>query len=157
MLLNILIIIVILGYLIEVWLDYLNQSTARNPLDPKIANLYDPKERERSIEYSATKSRLGFYSSSFSTAIMILALGLGWFAKVDNWVRDRFDNQIVISLAFIGSLSVISWVLNLPFQLYSIFGIEERYGFNKTTPKTFITDTIKGTLLSILIGGALLS
>lgn len=157
MLLNALIVIVILGYLIEVWLDYLNQSTARNPLDPKIANLYDPKERERSIEYSATKSLFGFYSSSFSTAIMILALGLGWFADLDNWVRDRFDNQIVISLVFIGSLSVISWVLNLPFQLYSIFGIEERYGFNKTTPKTFITDTIKGTLLSVLIGGALLS
>ena len=157
MILNALIVIVILGYLIEVWLDYLNQSTARNPLDPKIANLYDPNERERSIEYSATKSRFGFYSSSFSTAIMILALGLGWFANLDNWVRDRFDNQIVISLVFIGALSVISWVLNLPFQLYSIFGIEERYGFNKTTPKTFITDTIKGTLLSVLIGGALFS
>jgi STE24 endopeptidase len=63
----------------------------------------------------------------------------------------------VVSLIFIGLLSVISWVLNLPFQLYSIFGIEERYGFNKTTPKTFITDTIKGTLLSVLIGGVLLS
>jgi STE24 endopeptidase len=157
MLLNALIVIVILGYLIEVWLDHLNQSTARNPLDPKIAKLYDPKERERSIEYSATKSRFGFYASSFSTAIMILALGLGWFADLDNWVRDDFDNQIVVSLIFIGLLSVISWVLNLPFQLYSIFGIEERYGFNKTTPKTFITDTIKGTLLSVLIGGVLLS
>ncbi|MFM8921859.1 MAG: M48 family metallopeptidase [Candidatus Nanopelagicaceae bacterium] len=157
MLLNALVIIVIAAYLIETLLDYLNQSTARNPLDPKISNLYDAKERERSIEYSAVKTRFAFYSSSFSAAIMILALGFGWFAVLDQWVRDRFDNQIVISLVFIASLSVISWVLNLPFQLYSIFGIEARYGFNKTTPKTFITDTIKGTVLTILLGGGLLT
>lgn len=157
MLLNALVIIVIAAYLIETLLDYLNQSTARNPLDPKISNLYDAKERERSIEYSAVKTRFAFNSSSFSAAIMILALGFGWFAVLDQWVRDRFDNQIVISLVFIASLSVISWVLNLPFQLYSIFGIEARYGFNKTTPKTFITDTIKGTVLTILLGGGLLT
>ncbi|MFM7859943.1 MAG: M48 family metallopeptidase [Candidatus Nanopelagicaceae bacterium] len=157
MLLNALVIIVIAAYLIETLLDYLNQSTARNPLDPKISNLYDAKERERSIEYSAVKTRFAFNSSSFSAAIMILALGFGWFAVLDQWVRDRFDNQIVISLVFIASLSVISWVLNLPFQLYTIFGIEARYGFNKTTPKTFITDTIKGTVLTILLGGGLLT
>lgn len=157
MLLNALVVIVIAAYLIETLLDYLNQSTARNPLDPKIANLYDANERERSIEYSAVKTRFAFYSSSFSAVTMILALGYGWFALLDSWVRDRFDNQIVISLVFISSLSVISWLLNLPFQLYSIFGIEARYGFNKTTPKTFITDTIKATILSVLIGGALLT
>ena len=157
MLLNALVIIVIAAYLIETLLDYLNQSTARNPLDPKIANLYDAKERERSIEYSAVKTRFAFYSSSFSAAIMIIALGFGWFAALDSWVRDRFNNQIVISLVFIAGLSVISWVLNLPFQLYSIFGIEARYGFNKITPKTFVTDTIKGTLLTILLGGGLLT
>ena len=157
MLLNALIIIVIAAYLIETLLDYLNQSTARNPLDPKIANLYDAKERERSIQYSAVKTRFAFYSSSFSAAIMIIALGFGWFASLDTWVRDRFDNQIVISLAFIAALSVISWVLNLPFQLYSTFGIEARYGFNKVTPKTFVTDTIKGALLTIVLAGGLLT
>ena len=156
MLLNALVCIVIAAYLIETLLDYLNQSTARNPLDPKIANLYDADERERSIQYSAAKTRFGFYSSSFSTAILILALGFGWFAVLDRWVRDRIDNQILISLAFIAALSVISWFLNLPFQLYSTFGIEARYGFNKTTPKTYITDTIKGALLMTLLGGALL-
>lgn len=157
MLLNALVIIVIAAYLIETLLDYLNQSTARNPLDPKIANLYDAKERERSIEYSAVKTRFAFYSSSFSAAIMIIALGFGWFATLDRWVRDRFDNQIAISLVFIAVLSVISWLLNLPFQLYSTFGIEARYGFNKVTPKTFVTDTIKGALLTIVLAGGLLT
>jgi STE24 endopeptidase len=126
-------------------------------LDPKIAGLYDAQERERSISYSAEKNRFGFYSATFSTVVMVLALSYGWFATIDNWVRERIENQIVISLAFIALLSVISWWLNLPFQLYSIFGIEAKYGFNKITPKTFITDAIKGSILATIIGGTLLT
>ena len=157
MLLTSLVVIVLVTYILEALLDQLNQSRARDPLDSSIANLYDINERERSIAYSSEKTRFGFYSSTFSTIVLIFALTYGWFASLDNWVRDRFDNQILISLAFIASLSVISWWLNLPFQLYSIFGIEARYGFNKITAQTFIADTIKSTLIGSLIGGALLT
>ena len=157
MLLTSLVLIVLAAYILESFLDHLNQSRARDPLDSSIANLYDAEERERSITYSAEKTRFGFFSSTFSTVILILSLSYGWFATLDNWVRDRFDNQILVSLVFIASLSIISWWLNLPFQLYSIFGIEARYGFNKITPKTFITDTIKATLLGTVIGGTLLA
>ena len=157
MLLTALVLIVVLAYIVESVLDNLNQSRARNPLDPKIAGLYDAQERERSIAYSAEKNRFGFYSATFSTVVMVLALSYGWFATIDNWVRERIENQIVISLAFIALLSVISWWLNLPFQLYSIFGIEAKYGFNKITPKTFITDAIKGSILATIIGGTILT
>lgn len=157
MLLTSLVLIVLAAYILESFLDHLNQSRARDPLDSSIANLYDAEERERSITYSAEKTRFGFFSSTFSTVILILSLSYGWFATLDNWVHDRFDNQILVSLVFIASLSIISWWLNLPFQLYSIFGIEARYGFNKITPKTFITDTIKATLLGTVIGGTLLA
>ena len=157
MLLTVVVSIVLLAYIIEVLLDHVNQSTAGNALDPSVASLYDSSERTRSIAYSAEKTRFGFYSSTFSTVIMIIALCYGWFAALDSWVRDQFDNQIAISLLFIASLSVISWWLNLPFQLYSIFRIEARYGFNKITPKTFVVDTIKGSVLATVIGGALLT
>lgn len=157
MLLTSLVLIVLVAYILESLLDQLNQSRARDPLDPSIVDLYDANERERSISYSAEKTRFGFYSSTFSTVILILALTQGWFATLDKVVRDQFDNQILISLTFIAALSVISWWLNLPFQLYSIFVIEAKYGFNKITLKTFIADTIKATLLGTVIGGALLT
>ena len=157
MLLTSLVVIVLAAYIVEALLDQLNQSRARDPLDPAIANLYDLNERERSISYSAEKTRFGFYSSTFSTSIMIIALSYGWFATLDNWIREQFENQILISLGFIASLSIISWWINLPFQLYSIFGIEAKYGFNKITAKTFVTDTVKATILSALIGGSLLT
>jgi len=157
MLITALVLIVLAAYIVEALLDQLNQSRARDPLDLSIANLYNQDERERSISYSAEKTRFSFYSSTFSTIIMIIALTYGWFAKLDNWMRDKLDNQILISLGFIAALSVISWWINLPFQLYSIFGIEAKYGFNKITAKTFITDTTKATILSTLIGGLLLT
>ena len=157
MLITALVLIVLAAYIVEALLDQLNQSRSRDPLDSSIANLYNQDERERSISYSAEKTRFSFYSSTFSTIIMIIALTYGWFAKLDNWMRDKLDNQILISLGFIAALSVISWWINLPFQLYSIFGIEAKYGFNKITAKTFITDTIKATILSTLIGGLLLT
>jgi len=157
MLLTILVSIVVAAYIVESLLDRLNQSTARNPLDPKIAHLYDPMEREKSIAYSAEKTNFGFISSTFSTVIMILALALGWFAVLDELIRERFDNEIVISLLFIAVLSVISWWLNLPFQLYSIFKMEAKYGFNKTTVATFISDAIKGSAIAVVLGGSLLS
>lgn len=157
MLLTVLVAIVVLAYVIESVLDLLNQKTARNPLDPTIAHLYDPNEREKSIAYSAEKTRFGFIASTASTVVMILALAYGWFAKLDNLIRDNFSNQIAISLLFIAALSVISWWLNLPLQLYSIFKIEAKYGFNKTTLKTFITDAIKGSILAVILGGALLT
>jgi STE24 endopeptidase len=157
MLITALVLIVLAAYIVEALLDQLNQSRSRDPLDLSIANLYNQDERERSISYSAEKTRFSFYSSTFSTIIMIIALTYGWFAKLDNWMRDKLDNQILISLGFIAALSVISWWINLPFQLYSTFGIEAKYGFNKITAKTFITDTIKATILSTLIGGLLLT
>ena len=157
MLITALVLIVLAAYIVEALLDQLNQSRSRDPLDISIANLYNQDERERSISYSAEKTRFSFYSSTFSTIIMIIALTYGWFAKLDNWMRDKLDNQILISLGFIAALSIISWWINLPFQLYSIFGIEAKYGFNKITAKTFITDTIKATILSTLIGGLLLT
>ena len=157
MLLTILVSIVVAAYIVESLLDRLNQSTARNPLDPKIAHLYDPIEREKSIAYSAEKTNFGFISSTFSTVVMILALAFGWFAVLDELIRERFENEIVISLLFIAMLSVISWWLNLPFQLYSIFKIEAKYGFNKTTVATFISDAIKGSAIAVVLGGSLLS
>ena len=157
MLLTSLVLIVLVAYILEALLDQLNQSRARDPLDASIANLYDSSERERSIAYSSEKTRFGFYSSTFSTVVLILALSYGWFATLDAWIRNQFANQILISLSFIAALSVISWWLNLPFQLYSIFGIEAKYGFNKISARTFVTDTIKATLLGAVIGGILLT
>jgi len=156
MLLEALVLIVLTTFVLESILDELNQRSAQNAPDPLVAHLYDAKERDRSISYGRERNQLGLLMGAVTTVAMILALAFGWFADLDAFISERVDNSILVSLFFIGALGFISWILSLPFAIRSTFVIEAKYGFNKSTPKTFILDTVKGTVVGVLIGGALL-
>lgn len=156
MLIEALVLIVLATFVLESILDELNQRSAQNAPDPLVAHLYDAKERDRSISYGRERNQLGLLMGAVTTVAMILALAFGWFADLDAFISERVDNSILVSLLFIGALGFISWILSLPFAIRSTFVIEAKYGFNKSTPKTFILDTVKGTLVGVLIGGALL-
>lgn len=156
-LLAIMLALVLANFLLDTTLDYLNDRSARFTAEPKIPEFYDETEYQRSTAYSHEKYRFGLFDSSINLIITVLALVFGWFAVLDNFVRDYSSNDLIISLGFIALLGFISSIINLPFGLYFTFKLEAKYGFNKTTIKTFITDRIKGTLLSIAIGGPLLA
>lgn len=148
---------IVLEFSLDQILSYLNQKAAYGPVPKGAEGIYSEAERAKSISYLSAKYRLGLVSGTVSTIVMLLALNFQWFAKLDTFVRDRFTNSIAISLAFIGVASLISSLISLPFGIYGTFVLEERFGFNKTTPKLFIIDLIKGLLLSAVIGGALLT
>ena len=157
MLLNWVVAILVVVFILESILDYLNQSRASAPIPANVAHLYDAKERDKSANYGREKYQLGLLSATVMTAITILALTNGWLATLDSWARGITSQPILISLIFIAALSVISQLIEMPFGLYSIFSIEQRYGFNKVTPKTFILDLIKGALVSVLVAGPILA
>lgn len=157
MLLEVLIVIVALTFVLESILDNLNQKSSELPPDPLVAHLYNPSEQQRSISYGYEKNQLGLLSGAVSTGAMVLALAFGWFAELDSYISERIGSSLLVSLLFIGALSFIGWLISFPFAIKSTFGIEAKYGFNKATPKTFITDILKGTLVGVAIGGALLA
>ena len=157
MLLSALVLIVVLGFVLEELLGFLNQRSARQPLDPDVAGLYDEVERQRSLDYGAAKYRVGLVASAVSTLVLVAALLNGWLADLDSWARGVVSNEIAVSLLFFAALSVIGWWIALPFTLYNTFVVEARFGFNKTTWKTFVLDTVKATALTAVIGGILLS
>ena len=156
-LLAIMLALVLANFLLDTTLDYLNDRSARFTAEPRISEFYDETEYRRSTAYSHEKYRFGLFDSSINLIITSLALIFGWFAVLDNFVRDYFSNDLIVSLGFIALLGFISSIINLPFGLYFTFKLEAKYGFNKTTLKTFIADRIKGTLLSLAIGGPLLA
>jgi STE24 endopeptidase len=156
-LLGIMIFLVVINFLLDTILDYLNDRSSKNTTEPKVKEFYDEAEYRKSIDYSSEKYRFGLFDSTVNLLLVVAALGLSWFALLDELVREYFSNELVISLAFIALLSVISSIINLPFALHYIFKIEAKYGFNKTTLKTFFADRVKGTVLSLLIGGPLLT
>ena len=149
--------ILVVTFIVESVLDELNQRSSAQTPDPLVADLYDRKGKAKSLAYGGEKLKLGLISGFISTSLMILALTQGWFASLDEFWRERIDSTLLISLIFIGSLSLISSLISLPFGLYSTFVIEAKYGFNKTTWKTFFADGAKGILLSSLIGGPILA
>jgi STE24 endopeptidase len=148
---------VAMDFAIDTYVNFLNHRSSKKPVAPEIADLYDPAEQKRSVAYAAANYRVSLISSCISFILMILALTFNWFANLDDFVRSRFDSEIVISLVFIGVLALISNLISLPFGIYSTFKVEAEFGFNKSTPITFITDLAKGLALTVVIGGGLLT
>jgi STE24 endopeptidase len=155
--LYIILAIAMLSYVFDQLLDYINLKAQRTDIPDDIAAFYDRTQYLKSLEYHKELTNFSFISSGFSFLLSMLMLFSGGFGWLDSILRTMIPNEIVLSLAFFGILMLASDILTLPFQLYSIFVIEEKYGFNKTTIKTFFADKLKGYLLAAVIGGPLLA
>jgi len=153
----IIIAILVFDYVLERLLDYLNSRLWSNELPAELEGIYDAEKYKLSQDYTRTNTRFSTYSDTVSFVAMILMLLLGGFAYLDGLVWSISDNPILMSLMFFGVLALASDLLGLPFSIYGTFVIEEKFGFNRTTVKTYILDKLKGMLLLVIIGGGLLS
>jgi STE24 endopeptidase len=146
-----------ISYIFDQILDYLNLKAQRPDIPDEVAGFFDRDKYLKSLAYHRELTNFSFITAAcgfIASALMLLLGGFGW---LDSLLRTWIENEIVLALAFFGVLVLASDLLTLPFQLYSTFVIEEKYGFNKTTVKTFISDKLKGYLLGALIGGPLLA
>ncbi len=152
----IIVAILVAEYLISRLLDNLNTQWRRKELPKELIGIYDEDKYKKSQEYGKTNSRFSLISGSFQLILILLMLFLGGFAWFDE-IAQGFSSHLVWSaLIFFGILFFLSDIINTPFSVYSTFVIEEKFGFNKTTVKTFILDKLKGWLLTIIIGGGIL-
>lgn len=150
-------VILIADFLLERILSALNVKSAKQPIPALLAGVYDETMYRKQQSYFQTNTKFGMLTSSVSFIITILLFALGGFGWLDGIVRGWLENPMLISLVFFGILFLANEIITLPFDIYDTFVIEEKFGFNKTTPKTFVTDKIKGLLLTVVIGGGLLS
>jgi STE24 endopeptidase len=149
--------IVVFGYLLERFLTILNSTKWSTKLPDEVSDVYDPEQYRKSQQYKRANDRFGWITSTFSLVVILLMLFFGGFSFVDNILREYTGNPILLALFFFGILMFASDIINTPFSIYDTFVIEEKFGFNKTTVRTFILDKIKGWLLALLIGGGLLA
>lgn len=154
---NIIVVLVIFEFLSERVLEYLNRTRWSDELPEEVKGIYDPGEYRRSQEYLKVNSKFSFFTDTYSLALLLLMLFLGGFAWLDSFIRQYTENHVLMALLFFGALGFASDILSLPFSIYRTFVIEEKFGFNKTTVKTFITDKLKGWLLGLIIGGGILA
>jgi len=156
LLLWIIIGIVLLEFGLERVLNYLNRKRRGVPLPENVKGLYDAEKYQKSQEYAAAKDKIGTLSSTLGLVGTLVML-LGGFAWLNEQVVNYTDSPILQALIFFGILGLASDLISTPFSIYNIFVIEEKFGFNKMTPKLYAIDKVKGWVLGGIIGGALLS
>ena len=147
--------ILIVDYILDIAADTLNVKRIRTELPAEFKGYYDPEKYRRSQQYLKENTRFATVADSILTPVTIAFILLGGFNLVDRFARSFNWGPVATGLVFAGALTLISQAIRIPFSAYRTFIIEERYGFNKTTVKTFITDILKKWLLGAVIGGAL--
>lgn len=149
--------VILLSYLLEGIVSILNLQSLSPELPAEFSDVFDEKKYAKSQKYTRVTTGFGFLQSSIMTLITIPFILFGGFNWIDIYARSFGLGTIMTGLIFTGILIFLSGIASLPFSIYSTFVIEERFGFNTTSVKTFILDFIKSTFLTILIGGPLLA
>lgn len=156
-LLYIIIAILIINFIIDKILDALNAKHYNDALPPELQDVYDEAEYKKSQSYKQTNYKFGVLTSTFSLVLTLAFFYFDGFEFIDNIARNYSDNNIVIALIFFGIIMIGSDIITTPFAYYKTFVIEEKFGFNKSTKKTFVLDKIKGLLMMAILGGGILS
>jgi len=149
--------IIIFNFIKDFFLDYLNSKNFNNKIPEIISDVYDSEKYLKSQEYKKTQYRFSKYSKIFSLLIILSFFYFDGFIIVDSFSRNLFKSEILISLTFFGTIFFGNELLSLPFSIFFTFFIEEKFGFNKTSIQTYISDKLKSWILTILFGGGVLS
>lgn len=152
------IIFILIGeFILATVMNYLNAKHFKDPIPNDLSDVYNTKEYEKSQAYKLSNYKFGIVTSIFSLALILSFLFFGGFAWVDEVALEFSDNIILQALIFFGIIMIGSDILNTPFSYYQTFVIEEKFGFNKTTHKTFLIDKLKQWAMTVIIGGGILS
>ena len=147
----------LVDYALTLIAEILDLRALRRDPPTELEGVYEPEEYARSQDYSRAKTRFGFVTDTFGLLILLVFWFAGGFNYLDEAVRELDVHAIPTGLLYIGILGIGYMLLTLPFGVYSTFVIEERFGFNKTTPRTFVADRVKGLVLAVVLGGLLLA
>jgi STE24 endopeptidase len=153
----ILIAIISISFMIDKILDTLNIKHFDDKIPEKLADVYDDAAYKKSQAYKKTNAKFSDLTSTFSIVLTLVFFFSDGFKYVDNFARSFTDNPVLMALIFFGVIMFGSDILTTPFSYYKTFVIEEKFGFNKSTQKTFWLDKLKGWLMSILLGGGVFS
>jgi STE24 endopeptidase len=153
---------VTIGSLLAAWLlgvlsDLLNARAMRPEPPAELADSFDAETYAKSQAYTRESMIFSSVADTFNTVVTITVVLAGGFNLLDNIVRGAGFGPLATGLLYIGALGLISGTLSLPFEAYHTFVLEKRFGFNTTTPATFILDRIKGMGLTALIGTVLVA
>ncbi|MEC9456419.1 MAG: M48 family metallopeptidase [Candidatus Neomarinimicrobiota bacterium] len=143
-------------YLLSTVSSILDMGNIVEEVPADFQDVYDREKYARSQSYLRDRTRFGIFSSTFSLLLILVVIHTGLFGVLDQFVRVQTNQPILAGLLFFGIIFIIQDIISLPFSIYSTFVIEEKFEFNRTTPKTFVIDKFKGYALTIILGSAVI-
>ncbi|MBN3040376.1 MAG: M48 family metallopeptidase, partial [Candidatus Omnitrophica bacterium] len=146
-----------INYFFRSFLELLNAFSIKPELPQDFQGFYDPDKYRRSQEYLRQNTYFKIVHDSFFTLIILVFIISGLFNFIDQIIRAEITVELLRGLIFAGIIFFIFQILEIPFSIYHTFFLEQRFGFNRTTPKTFILDLLKTWLLTLIIAGFALS
>jgi STE24 endopeptidase len=154
---NILTITIILAtFAFDMWLSILNYNHRTQPIPDNVKDIYDTESYSRWLNYTMENFRLGMIAKVLSTIIIVALLIFGFFPVLNRFSLTVSSDPIIRTLIFVGIYMILNSLIDIPFSYIKNFKIEEKYGFNKTTKKTFVLDLLKSLIMMIVLGGSVL-
>jgi STE24 endopeptidase len=154
---TIILIALVLGFTLEMIGNLLNLKALKLKPPPALEGIYNAEDYGKSQEYIRVTTRFGLVVSSFALLILLAFWFSGGFNWFDQIIRGWNFTPLLSGILYIGILLFTYILITSPFSIYRTFVIEERFGFNRTTPRTFFLDRMKGLGLMLLLAGPLLA
>ena len=149
----IILFVIVVNYLLDLFSGLLNYRSFNDKIPSNVRDIYNKEEYDKSQKYKKENFRFNLFISSYSFIILVIVLYSGYFGVLDSTIRNyTLENEISPSVLFFFSIYLINDIILLPFQFYRVFVIEQKYGFNTMSLKTFILDKLKGYLLTLIVG-----
>ncbi|MGQ1783785.1 MULTISPECIES: M48 family metallopeptidase [unclassified Saccharicrinis] len=153
----VIVILIVLGFAWDRFLLYLNTTRWSDKIPPELEGIYDADKYAKQQQYSKVNHKFGWITGIYGMLLVLAMLFFEGFAWLDSWVLTFTDHEILRAIIFLGVLGLGSTILNIPFSIYSTFVIEERFEFNKTSPRTFVFDLFKSLAIGAVLGGGILA
>lgn len=146
---------VALGLLVKFWLSsrqIRHVAQHRHQVPAAFAQTISLAAHQKAADYTVAKARLGLLEMALGAAVLLGWTLLGGLSTLNQYLIELLGVGMLQQLALLGAFVLISGVVDLPLSLYQTFVLEERFGFNKMTPKLWLLDLVKGVAMGALIG-----
>lgn len=148
-------VVLIILFVYSTWLNFLRMKSKDIAIPENVADIYDEESYKKWKAYDNEKNKLTLYSSIVSALVSFLLVACNIYAYVSGWFSGV--NVFWAAIIVLATDMLVSTIIDLPFEYYNTFSIEERYGFNRSTKKLFFIDELKGLIIQLVLMSALLS
>ncbi|WP_395699629.1 M48 family metallopeptidase [Aquabacterium sp.] len=148
----------VLSLALKLWLatrQMRHVAAHRQAVPPAFAGTVSLQAHQRAADYTLAKGRFGILTMAFGSTVLLGWTLLGGLDRLNVWLLQAVHahyGDMAYQLALLTAFALIGGALELPFDLWSTFRLEQQFGFNRTTPKLFVIDLLKGLLVSAVIG-----